>query len=401
MPLKLIKFITRALKRVHSSISLEIHVHFFRRTPPNSKHAALTLRRSQPSSDTIPVLDYLLKKQFEKVYLIADDPVIASAFLPLLNNCFGIAEMSIVSSDQEKWEAIANSSVIFWQYDDSVPTCWLAAARIASEKRKIIKLYHGLITKGPEFLKNGTNQPPNKKKPRSNKFPATFSVSQSATECYNRYWLESTRQYSTDNIKNIGYPRFYRAQALLAKLDHARISKEAEYILNTYSEKFKILYAPSRSLEVFDGLKYDWGDIERRLVDIDAYMFVRLHVTKTEKELNQLPKSNRIVFLPFAACAGSLDLLYCMDCLLTDRSSIMMEAIALHKPLIHAIKYDECEMMYENDISFPGYVVSNTKELIDALSKSKNEKQDYACIRKVFNLKRGAEMTSVYDEFLI
>jgi CDP-glycerol glycerophosphotransferase (TagB/SpsB family) len=228
--------------------------------------------------------------------------------------------------------------------------------------------------------------------------PAHFSVAQGAVEGYNRLFHEMTKYHCTDEVRCIGYPRFYRAKELQESIETPLLSKEAKKIFRIYKDYFKILYAPTRRSELFSKNLFDWPKIEKTLVEKNAFIFIRKHVSANpDLDFSAMPSSERIVILPSAASAGSLDLVASVDCLLTDISSIMMEALALNIPIIHALP-KKAELMYEDAIALPGHVCCETGELVDYLIHGGMSSNPY--MSQIFHLNTGPDISKSYSKII-
>ena len=190
-----------------------------------------------------------------------------------------------------------------------------------------------------------------------------------------KYYAEAFNM-SEENIEPIGIPRtdlFF---------DKERQAKSKEKLYNTYpklKDKNLILYAPT-----FRGTSQSNAKLN---IDFDL-----------EEVLNNLPKSTilGLKMHPFVKTRiddskydnlidlsdydNINDILLIADMLITDYSSVVFEYSLLEKPIIfyspdRDLYKEERDFYYDYESFVPGPIISNTKELIEAINNKDFDKE--------------------------
>ncbi len=325
---------------------------------------AIEFRQSKPDSDTLPLLQAILvNKPGNKILIIADKPKVAAPYVAELNEFLktDLIEVTSLSS------ALKRSSTIFLIDNPNSERLMIRAARFFSRNQKYYRIYHGLITKKTPTEQKFEDRMPGRRGGRA--FDGVL--------CQN--WIESYRRAYFSGIPvrktiRIGYPRFYRAPALKDKSVPLLLTEEVQSLVQ--KPGFKIMYAPTRSgsLPALSG--FDEQALLQWLEEHDAYLYLKTHVlTKQIQGFENL--GDRVVDLSKVATIGSLDVLSCMDALITDTSSIMMEGFALDLPVIHSINEDPTVatahdvIAFDEHIALPGMRAYDFNELIEKLNCAK------------------------------
>ncbi|MCG5531307.1 CDP-glycerol glycerophosphotransferase family protein [Halorhodospira halochloris] len=298
-----------------------------------------------------------------------------------------------------------NSQAIFWQNDSFTSKITLSGLRRVGKIRNqlIIKLYHGMITKGHEYTgllttKNLNNHPKTVMAPY-----AHFSIAQGAVESYMRYWKEMNDKCAVPEIRALGYPRFYRAMNLRNGDEKVVLPDSIESVLKKHAGDFHKLYAPTRKPRINEIYGFDWERFDEYLEANKMTLYLKLHPLVRCHNLN-LPfkQLSRMVILPADGIVDSLELLSRMNCLITDISSVMMEAIALGKPVVHVNVEHEKELLFEHHVALPGANARDFNELSSRLSQCMRGEMDemIGTIRETWNLNRQDSIEESWSEIL-
>ena len=325
---------------------------------------AIEFRQSKPDSDTLPLLQAALaNKPGKKILIIADKPKVAAPYVTELNEFLktDLIEVTSLSS------ALKRSRTVFLIDNPNSERLMMRGARFFLRDQKYYRIFHGLITKKTPTEQKFEDYMPSRRGGRA--FDGVL--------CQN--WIESYRRAYFSGIPvrktiRVGYPRFYRAPALKDKSAPLLLTEEAQSLIQKLG--FKIMYAPTRSgsLPALSG--FDEQVLLQWLEEHNAYLYLKTHVlTKQIQGFENL--GDRVVDLSKVATIGSLDILSCMDALITDTSSIMMEGFALDLPVIHSINEDPTVatahdvIAFEEHIALPGMRAYDFNELIEKLNCAK------------------------------
>lgn len=362
---KLIKNLTEApVSLLIAFLKMVFFLPVLLRYRQNSEATALEFRQSQPDSDTLPLLDAIVRaKPTKEILIIAKKPDVAQHFVDQLQLLLGYKEVKVVNFAV----GLACSRTIFLTDNPNSERLMLWLARLFVPGQCYYRINHGLITKKTPTEQRFEDYVPARRSARS--FDGVI--------CQN--WIESYRRAYFYGIPirktiRIGYPRFYRAPALKDKSVPLLLSEEVQALVQKTG--FKIMYAPTRSgsLPALSG--FDEKALLQWLEEHDAYLYLKTHVlTKQIQGFENL--GDRVVDLSKVPTIGSLDVLSCMDALITDTSSIMMEGFALDLPVIHSINEDPTVttahdvIAFEEHIALPGMRAYDFNELIDKLNCAK------------------------------
>ena len=333
------------------------------------------LRASKPDSDSIPLLGLLSRQpRITTIYLVADDVAVAQPYLDMLRPFAGACDLRVVSEDGLAGAILRSRIVCSKSQWDALEYSLLSRR---APHRVFIHHFHGLVTKSrsqrtpwrtgtpPRHLMSGLVD-----RVRSARYAY---VTQGAVESYYRI---AQWPHNPDLVQPVGYPRFYRAHELATGEAEAVISPAGQQLLASLGEQRKILYAPTRPADGgppqllrmagFDAETFDaW--LERH----DAVLCIRLHATNEAGQWAGAKRLSRVVELPPDVAPGAVELLAHMDCVLTDWSSIMMEALALGLPLIHVLPDgEEIPVAFEPTVAMPGDHAHSQDELLKALERA-------------------------------
>lgn len=179
-------------------------------------------------------------------------------------------------------------------------------------------------------------------------------------------------QVSKDKIRAFGFP----------KLDYYTLDKLTDMcVKDDFVKRFPkakgkkvVLYAPTfrENSDMNDVFKY--LDVNRfnEVLGEDYVLAVRLH-PKIDKFLKDFESVNKVLesdnVINLTGEAGEQDLLLACDVLVTDYSSIMIEAVFIDKPVVFFAydleDYTSCERGFYFDYNLvPGPIVKDTESLI-------------------------------------
>lgn len=353
---------------------------------------AIQFRKSEPDSDTIPLLEaILLNRPGKKILVIASSPKTAKKYVSFLNQHFS-TDLIKVSSFQ--YALIMARTVVLVGIPGSNRLYVMRAARLFLRKQKIYWLYHGLITK-----KTPTEQSWEKTYP-SREANKVFD----GVLCQN--WIESYRRayfcgLPLSKTMRVGYPRFYRALEL--KMGNKPVVLSESLRALTSKPGFKIMYAPTRagSLPVLPG--FNALRLQEWLEENDAYLYLKTHV-QTKRIAGFESLGERVIDLSESETFGSLDVLSKMNILITDTSSIMMEAFALDLPVIHSMNQDpesiseHDAIAFEDHLALPGMRAYDFDELIDYMDNAKSGNFSNQFALDVWNLIPETNISEAYKD---
>lgn len=333
--------------------------------------AVVTLRRGVPSSDTIPLIKVLNRSGYNKIKILS----IRVSRSPDVENFIleGVDDSGSVEFVYERWRKTFSAVFarrVFWQNDDSISKIVLSGLRRSGEKRGqvIVKLYHGLITKKNSPYKPLFSSGQIKRSAIKAIGPyAHFSVTQGAVESYMRYWKEINDKRAVNEIRALGYPRFFRAMDIISGRETVALPCTIDEQLDQRGSTYRILYAPTRQLHMNNLPGFDKYRLDEFLSANNMTLFVKLHPAVQRKEVSlEYDKLENICFLDEHGITDSLALLSKVEVLITDVSSVAMEAVALRIPVIH-INTEKSGYLFERGVALPGTYVDEFQILLSEL----------------------------------
>lgn len=355
-------------------------------------HSAIGIevRRGCPDSDTIPLIQMATSiRPGVKIFLITTKVALTKKYIPLLSRY--VEDDRLELADHRK--AYLECDVIFFIHYPAnyfiVRLCKLVRPNI-----KLYRLYHGLITKRTVAEKSRVDHKDLDKKRNSSSKLITANIAQNWIDAYRRAY---SYNLTVDKMALVGFPRFYRAKNLISGGEALCLPDD---IIERLPETGKIiLYAPTRSGTLPDLRGYDLNVMEEWLDRNDYYLVLKSHIlTKRLKSFKNT--RGRIIDISKSKTVGSLDIVFRCDLLLTDTSSIMMEALSLNKPIVHAIDKKNVSLAYDMEIALPGVVVEDFNSLLDTIHGLliKNIDNEYA--KRVWRLEPERTMESAYKELI-
>jgi CDP-ribitol ribitolphosphotransferase / teichoic acid ribitol-phosphate polymerase len=199
--------------------------------------------------------------------------------------------------------------------------------------------------------------------------------------------------------------RFFDDQARAAGLRAARAAFPAT------DGRFTILFAPTFRGETarnafYDLDRIDWAALHALCVEKDAVMIVRMHPFVTAPLGIPTALTDRLIDGSRTSVDVN-DLLFAVDLLITDYSSIVFEFSTLHRPMLF-YAYDLDEYVAERDFyvpfeSFvPGRIVRTFAEMVDAIRHDDYEAGKVAeFAARHFAHLDGGSTDRVIDELII
>jgi hypothetical protein len=340
----------------------------------------LVMRHSRPDSDTIPLLEAIGRSSaFDKVFLYSQAPELLRPWMEAFRKCLG--QDPIIVSDYDLPRTIPMCRLVFLKNQSNLWEYRLFG--FFNRSRIYIRIFHGLITKGFGYARKDSDIKGSYIKKwamRLNNLGINHYIVQSEVE---KYFRAAGLGIKPFNFIVAGYPRFYRAKDLAEGSVAPLILKDGNNVLDRFSDKRKILYAPTHR----DGLGsrfFDLTDYNPKLIDDfletqGAVILIRIHKSCSKGGWTKGVAPKNIVELPPDCVPGSIELMPFIDCLVTDYSSICMEALACSVPIIHIHSGKDPVLLtrglaFEDMISLPGIKVSETQEFIDALGLILNGK---------------------------
>lgn len=196
---------------------------------------------------------------------------------------------------------------------------------------------------------------------------------------YERVWITGLPRNDFLRMEHGSLPRF--------------LHKEAEIIRHLKQGRRLVVYAPTYRENDLPGAEcYQFTDEEvRRLKELmlrcGAVLGFRMHYFRKGERLFNLEKhldGNTIIDLGHSAISEIVPVLREADLVLTDYSSVYIDALYLEKPVV-SFAYDlqhyhtqQNGLLYDMDLVFPGPVVSDFDSLLVALEQELTHGQQVA-----------------------
>ena len=211
-------------------------------------------------------------------------------------------------------------------------------------------------------------------------------------------------QMPTNKIKSLGLPRmdYYFENRDVDKLKENLLAKH-----NVPTDKKIILYAPTfRDEEKYNNV-FNYLNLEEfnRVLGDEYVLSLRLHPKIKDFYKDDISAIGQ--YIDVSSYESEQELILISDMLITDYSSIMIEYVALNKPVVF-FTYDldsylsnERGFYYDFKETVPGPIVFTSSELIDVIKNNKFDKSKISEFLKTqFNVIDGNSSKRIVDFLL-
>lgn len=367
----------------------------FRFVEPGKKTFGITLRLSEPTSDTEALIDYLESNlDAERIYLFVKSKSRALEF-----ECFfrknRNSKLVLVDTSWEAGKALGSVRSLMLQSRECMKPYFPIVFSMC-KGRTVLDFGHGVVTKGSAEYKFPDNLSKIRRYAARPKLYALFGFRLRGLKVVNNGihgYLAKGNSFTSQMIAPVGLPRFFRAKELLESRRESISGKE--------SESMRILYAPTRESTLWDLPGMDSRKLYAALEGLGACLYVKNHPSRSGQLHDENRLKDRFFVVDPCLYKSPLDLVAEMDLVLTDRSSIMMEAIALDVPVIHLVNKSSKpeEVVLEHVFSLPGRKVDEFSSLVSALETPLADlvsEQSYA--KTVWSLNPENSMSCAYSD---
>lgn len=350
---------------------------------------ALEFRRSRPDSDTVPLIQVMGRlKPDSTIWIIAKDHKIASLYLPVLQqHC---PEVKLRLSNHA--HAFIRSKTVFLVNNPNTSSAMLRVSRWVIRGQRFYRIKHGLVTKLiPTELRYHGRIPR-----RRTAAPMDGVISQSMIDSYRDCYANGI---AMNKMLPIGFPRFYRAQQLHRGDELPLLPESVSAKLN--NDDYRILYAPTRSGSLARLPGFNAEALKTWLEQHNARLYLKTHVmTRSIDGFEGI--EDRVVDFSDDSMIGSLDVLSQMHALITDTSSIMMEAFSLQKPVVHVlvdhldIAGEHDQLAYDENIAVPGLIARDFQSVLRCLDQAVSGDSQYQFANAVWHLVPSVSIDEAY-----
>lgn len=353
---------------------------------------SLFLRSGQPDSDTLPLLEFAddaLRPHI--IFLITTQPATTQKYLPFLSQGAGNTELVVVRAEDRR-HCLLSSSHIFLKNSSDAPEL-----RFDVKKRKILRIDHGLVTKLPTG-----HPPPEIDAPLHYDKKTTPGLQVAQGYIHACSLLASKTTLHPSQVRPIGYPRFYRARQLRQKQRLPCLTQELHEKLSA-PQGLKVLWAPTHPPRKKKPIFLPFSDFYEH--DFQTFcsirnitLFIRTHVSNDSYETRNGLKLDQIQEIPEDHAPGAIEILPYFDLVITDWSSIMMEAIALDIAVVHTVPEGVVPpVKFEVPVSLPGLIVRSCGDLYKVLADGKEGfLKDNTVTKQFWNLSRTNSLKDAY-----
>jgi hypothetical protein len=350
---------------------------------------AMEFRKSQPDSDTLPLMQVIGRlKPGSTIWIIAKNHQVASQYLPVLQQHCPEVELQL----SHHAEAFIRAKTVFLVNNPNTSRGMLQVSRWINRGQKFYRIKHGLVTKLIPTEVRYDGRIPRRRTAAAMDGVISQSMIDSYRDCY-------SNRITMNKILPIGFPRFYRAQQLHQGQELPVLPESVHAKLN--NNDFRILYAPTRSGSLAKLPGFDAEALKFWLEQHNAKLYLKTHVmTRSIDGFEGL--QDRVIDLSRESTIGSLDILSQMHALITDTSSIMMEAFALQKPVVHVlvdhldISGDHDQLAYDENIAVPGLIARDFQSVMKCLEQAVSGDSQYEFANAVWHLVPGGSIDEAY-----
>lgn len=353
-------------------------------------------RDGHVDSDLLPFIIYIYGGvEFKSIYLVSDDSDLTASALLFVEDK-DLSRINIIPRSHA-YEAILRSWLVVIKDGNSDAK----GLNHSFRKRTVLHIDHGLITKK---VNSQVKASPSKfsilKPTRKQRFPR---VVQSKSHAYQV--VATQAKCASDKVFVCGYPRFYRSVQIL---NGSELMVDNDFISELKrSNKKKVLWAPTGGSgmvpKFLDLDKFDAQDF-RLSFDRSINFYAWLH-PKCKRFIVDEACEKMVVEIDRKVAPNSLEFISIFDLLITDCSSIMMDAFSMGVPVVHVLPEDYKEgeyLIYEEDVSLPGDICKDYASLKERLMKLMLD-DIYSSRDKVlhYKLNPNKSMENVYGQLFL
>jgi len=357
------------------------------------------LRNGKPDSDTVPLLEFIEECISPRcIFLVTNKVEITEKYAVFFEEASPKSNVKIVHVKKRVQSILFSSHVFLKNGMSDAPEL-----RCSRKKRAVLFIDHGLVTKIAT-----SHHPLDAYQPlHANKSKKISGLRVSQGYVHACSMLATSKKLNTEQVVPIGYPRFYRAIELLQENKKPIVCRSFhDQMCNTRG--MKILWAPthppSPQKPIFLPFSdFDSDEFNDFCIKSDVSFFVKTHAVNESYEVNGTHALNRLYTLTDDIAPGAIEIIPYFDIVVTDWSSIMMEAIALNVPVIHTVpKNTQPPIKFERSVALPGRVVSNTSDLYREIASIMRGKMNEDFVTKRFwNLTPSNKMKDAYGKVLL
>ena len=323
---------------------------------------ALEFRESCPDSDSLPLLQVIARfKPGTTVWIIVKDKRVATPYLTEIGkHCSGI-DLRLCSHEQ----AFIRSKTVFLINNPGRNRGLLWVSRWINPGQRFYRIKHGLVTKLIPTEVHYHGRIPRRRTAAAMDGVISQGLIDGYRDCY-------ANHIDMKKIFPIGFPRFYRAQQL--HQNHEKPILPESVFASLKNNDFRILYAPTRSGSLAKMPGFNAAALKSWLAQHKARLYLKTHVT-THSIDGFDALGDRVIDLSRENMIGSLDIVSQMHALVTDTSSIMMEAFSLQKPVLHVlvnhldIAGDHDQLAFDENIAVPGLIARDFESVLKCLDQ--------------------------------
>ncbi len=259
--------------------------------------------------------------------------------------------------------------------------------------KEYIQLYHGIITKGYARYSGKSGSLTDELKDLYLYSGIDRQVVASDVE---RFYRSSAEGRHPKKFVEYGYPRYDRAEDLITG-ERSPVLKEGQ-LEKVESGKRNVLYAPTHkdseySTQVLPIENFEPNDLKSFLEENDIRLFLRMHPSQEDQEsYKDLIDDEHVIYAGQDMSTSSVDILYYMDAVITDYSSIYVDFLPFDNPILfvqddHQEFIDIRGIPFDYDLYFPGEKVHDMEgfkhHLLESLENDDGYREDRGLVRTV------------------
>lgn len=302
---------------------------------------------------------------------------------------------------------LTESSVLILcnQYD--IPNYRLFSSR---NKRDIIRIHHGIITKAYGNLTTANLQKQSDRRRKTLQYPSTqkfienINIDAQSVESSVELFFRATAEGRSPTVfERYGYPRFDRIRKLLSEDRKPLLPDSTAKQLSDNTTR--ILYAPTHKdnayqTTLFPFPDFDLDKLRETLRRNEIELYVRMHSSEDQSEFYDRIVDEETLFPAGQEFSPSpIEILPFFDALITDYSSIYIDYLPVDKPILfvkdnHEEFLAERGLAFEYEEYFPGRKIETFEAFLRHLSDCVDDgtdryREDRAFVRRTFLPERG------------